>query len=241
MLLKKKFRAIKEMGYVKSIRNGSTGIGATFENLLGKSEESFEIPDFNGIEIKTTRAYSKSDVGLFNAVPTGGCFHETKRIRDLYGCPSEKDENLKCLYGKVNANSLNKIGLFYYFKLRVDRGGKKLLLEVYDYDKKLIDDSVYWDFDILQEKLYRKLQVLAYVQAWTNTKNGVEYFKYYKLDIYILKGFSNFISLLENGIISVLFKIDSYIDEKRYGMVNSHGIGFTIPKSNLKDLFDIYR
>ena len=62
--LYRKFNEIRKMGYVKSVRNGSTGIGATFEYLLGKEEESFEIPDYYGIEIKTKRAYSKSYITL---------------------------------------------------------------------------------------------------------------------------------------------------------------------------------
>ena len=34
--LKKEFIKIKEMGYVKSTRKGFTGIGKTFEDLIGK-------------------------------------------------------------------------------------------------------------------------------------------------------------------------------------------------------------
>ena len=35
------------------MRDGPGGVGYTFENLLGKAEENFPIPDFKGIEIKT--------------------------------------------------------------------------------------------------------------------------------------------------------------------------------------------
>ncbi len=66
--LRGKFLKIKEMGYVKSVRGGSTGVGATFEFLLGKSEDKLEAPDFKGIEIKTRRGYSKSEINLFNAL-----------------------------------------------------------------------------------------------------------------------------------------------------------------------------
>ena len=38
-------------GYVKSIRGGTTGIGATFEALIGKEEDKLSLPDFKGIEI----------------------------------------------------------------------------------------------------------------------------------------------------------------------------------------------
>ena len=83
--LQKKFKEIRRMEYVKSVRTGSTGVGATFEALLGKEEDSLEIPDFGGIEIKTRRSYSKSLINLFNAVPTGSTYYETKRLRDMYG------------------------------------------------------------------------------------------------------------------------------------------------------------
>ena len=96
-LLQKKFQEIKKKGYVKSVRRGNTGIGATFEALLGKPEECFELPDFNGIEIKTRREYSKSYISLFNAVPTGSTYYEVKRLRDNYGYRDPKDHNLKKL------------------------------------------------------------------------------------------------------------------------------------------------
>jgi len=241
ILLQKKFCEIREMGYVKSVRKGSTGIGVTFEKLIGKNEENFELPDFYGIEIKTTRAYSKSKISLFNAVPTGSSFYETKRIRDTYGYPSKRDKNLKCIYACVVGNASRKVGLWYYFKLKVDRKNERVVLQIFDYNHILVDDSTYWDFGILKEKLLRKLQVLALVNAWTNQKDGVEYFKYYKMNIYLLKGFDTFIDMLENGKIEVVFKIDSYVDEKRYGNVDSTGVTFAIHKEYLEDLFDIYR
>ena len=177
--LQKEFKKIKGMEYIKTVRNGPTGVGATFEKLIGKEEESFEIPDYYGIEIKTRRAYSKAYITLFNCVPTGSSFHETKRLRDIYGYPSKNDKNLKELYAEVFANESVKVGLWHYFKIKVDKQKQKLILQIYNYKNQLIDDTTYWDFDILKEKLERKLQILALVKAWTNRINGIEYFKYY--------------------------------------------------------------
>lgn len=39
--LKNKFIEISNMGWIKSMRGGSTGIGYTFEYYLGKSEDNF--------------------------------------------------------------------------------------------------------------------------------------------------------------------------------------------------------
>ena len=240
-LLKEKFIEIKSKGYIKSVRKGNTGIGATFESLIGKNEESFEIPDFYNIEIKTRRAYSKSKISLFNAVPTGSSYYEVKRLRDCYGYPSKRGKKLKRLYACVVGNESRKVGLWHYFKLYVDRKSSKIILQIYNYNNKLIDDTTYWDFDILEEKLLRKLQVLALVSAWTNLEDEEEYFKYYKMNIYVLKGFDEFIDMIEQGKIEIVFKIDSYVDEKRYGNVDSTGVTFAIKKENILDLFEIYR
>ena len=240
-LLQRKFLEIKKMGYIKSIRRGYTGIGATFESLLGKNEENFEIPDYYEIEIKTKRSYSKSDITLFSAVPTGSSFYEVKRLRDTYGYPSKEDKNLKKINAIVNACEQIKVGLWYYFSLKVDRDNKKLLLYIFNQRGELIDDSTYWDFDILKEKLERKLQVLALVKAWPNKINGYEYFKYYKMNIYILRDFNCFVEALENGKMKLCLTIDSYNDEKRYGMVRSHGIAFRISEDDLLSVFEIYR
>lgn len=239
--LQKRFLAIKKMEYVKTVRNGPTGVGATFEYLLGKNEESFEIPDYYGIEIKTKRSYSKSYITLFNAVPTGSYFHETKRLRDQYGYPSKKNKYLKELYAEVFSNCVTKVGLWYYFQLKVDYEQEKLFLLVYDYQKKLIDDSTYWDFDILKEKIERKLQVLALVKAWPNRINHIEYFKYYKMNIYLLRDFNYFIRAIDKGIIKLSLKIGSYDDDKKYGNVKEHGVGFSIREEDLLLIFDIYR
>ena len=237
----KEFIRIKKMEYVKTVRSGSTGVGATFEYFLGKNEDSFEIPDFDGIEIKTRRSYSKAYITLFNAVPTGSHFHETKRLRDCYGYPCKSDKYLKELYAEVFANCVTKVGLWYYFRLFVDWEHTRLILLIYDYKKDLIDEATYWDFDILREKLERKLQVLALVKAWPNHINGTEYFKYYKMNIFLLRDFKSFLLAIEKGFIKLSLKIGSYESSDKYGMVKEHGVGFSIREEDLLEVFDIYR
>ncbi len=239
--LRGKFLEISSLGYVKTVRSGSTGVGATFESLIGKAEDKFELPDYNGIEIKAKRAYSKSDICLFNASPRGETECEPTRIRDRYGYPDKKDRTLKRFAGKINANELVKVGLFYKFILRIDRKSKKVILCIYDWNDVCIDDSSYWNFEDLREKLNRKLSVLALVKAWTNNINGIEHFKYYKMNVYILKSFDAFLEALENGNIRVSFKIGNHYELERYGDVQAHGVGFVIKEEELDKIFDIYR
>ena len=64
--LEGKLKLIKDQGYVKSQRGGPTGIGYTFETLLGIKENNLPIPDIGGrVEIKTIRKDSQSLITLF--------------------------------------------------------------------------------------------------------------------------------------------------------------------------------
>lgn len=240
-ILREKFLEIKRKGYIKSIRGGSTGVGATFEALLGKNEDKLQLPDFRGIEIKTKRGYSKSLINLFSASPLGETNFEVKRIRDKYGYPDINDKSLKRFCAKIGADELVRVGLFYRFKLKVDRKKKRVVLCVYDWNEVCIDESSYWDFDVLKEKLYRKLSVLALVKAWPNKIAGVEYFKYYKLNVYILRNFGSFLQALEDGVVKVSFRVGNHYDSMRYGDVHAHGVSFAMSEEDLDKIFDIYR
>ena len=46
---KKVFNEVKKKGWVKSLRKGDTGVGYTFETLIGKEEENFPIADYGSI------------------------------------------------------------------------------------------------------------------------------------------------------------------------------------------------
>ena len=51
-----KLRTIRDKGFIKTLREGSTGIGYTFEMLFGVRENNIPIPDIGGrVEIKTIK------------------------------------------------------------------------------------------------------------------------------------------------------------------------------------------
>lgn len=163
--VKQKFLEIKNMGWIKSIRKGSTGIGMTFEAFLGENENNLEIPDYKGIEIKTKRFWSKSYTTLFNCSPEGPGYHETERLKEKYGYPDNILKNCKIINQSILANEKTKIGSNYYFWLKIDRNSKKVYLNVIDIYGHLIENDVYWSFETLEEKLYRKLKNLAFIDA----------------------------------------------------------------------------
>ncbi|MDR1941848.1 MAG: MvaI/BcnI family restriction endonuclease [Endomicrobium sp.] len=52
---KKKFKEIRDMGFVRTKRSGSTGIGYTLETFLGITENNDAKPDIAGAELKAHR------------------------------------------------------------------------------------------------------------------------------------------------------------------------------------------
>lgn len=239
--LKNRFLKIKKMGWHKSIRKGSTGIGATFEYLLGKSENDLEIPDFLNIEIKTKRHYSNSFTTLFNYTPNGLHYHEVERLRKKYGYPSSILKEYLVLHNSVFCDKTTLIGNKYYFMTKIDRIKQKIYLLIFDKNMNLIEDNIHWDFDILKEKLYRKLKIIGFIDTYRKYVNNEEYFYYYKLIIYRIRNFDIFIKLIEDGIIRISFKIDVFYKERRKGQIHDHGTGFDIKKRDIEKLYYKYK
>ena len=239
IILKKEFKRIKNMGWIKSVRKDKGGIGITFEKMIGVQENSLEIPDFGDIEIKTKRAYSKSYTGLFNCTPTGPHYHEVERLKEKFGYPDKNLKKFKVLNASVSTTEKQKVGINFYFQLSIDKINQKIFLHVFDKFDNLVEKCVYWDFDILEEKIYRKLSKIAFVKAIVKKINKEEYFKYYDLKIYKLKSFDKFIELIERGIIRITFKIGIYKSGDKIGKIYDHGTSFNIRGCDLEKLYDL--
>lgn len=236
-----KFISIKKEGWIKSIKKGSNGVGMTFEALLGIPQNNFEIPDYNGIEIKTKRSYSKSYTTLFNCKPEGPHCNEIERLKNKYGYPDKILKQYKVINNSIYTNQLTKITNNYYFKLYVNKQEEKIYLYVYNKNNMILEKHVYWTFDTLKEKLYRKVNIIAFIDAKQKFIDNNEYFKYYKLTLYVLKNFETFINLIEQGIIRITFKIGVFRDGNRIGQTHNHGTGFDINKNDIKKLYTIYK
>lgn len=236
--LKKEFLKIKNKGWIKGKGFGYNSIGVTFEQLLGLQQNELEIGDYEGIEIKTKRYNSRSYITLFSYTPEGKYYHEVERIKDTYGYPHKKYFKYKVLNNSVYGDKKNKIGLNFYFKLCVDRENNKIYLEIYDKNKNLIEKNVYWDFDIIKQKLYIKLKVLALIKSYNKVINDKEYFKYNEIKIYELKSFDVFINLIEKGFVRINFKLNINTSENKFGKIHDHGTSFDILEEDLEKLYN---
>lgn len=236
-LLLKDFNRIKNMGWVKSMRKGSTGIGYTFETLLNKEENSLEIPDYGLIEIKTKNILSKQAIKLFCATPDGDELFSTKIIREKFSYPHKNNNNLLVFNGSVSSTSFSSIGNRYLFKLKVDYSNKKIILIVIDFNCNLICNNISWSFDMLKQKLERKLMYLALIEAERKFEHNNVYYNYKNINFYQLKGFETFINLIDCGIVKINFGIGTIKNGNKKGQVHDHGIKFEI---NEKDLTKLY-
>lgn len=237
--LQKEFNRISKKGYIRGIYNTSSAIGRTFENELGLEMNKKSVPDYQNIEIKTKRGYTKSTLTLFNAVPDNQ-ESELKRLKDTYGYPYKKDKNYKVLFVEVFSNKLTFGGAKYQYKLDVDKNRQKVFLCIYNKKAILLERKVFWSFTYLKEKLLNKTKYLAIIKAWTKEINGWNYFKYYKINFYIIKSFDKFIEMLENGKIKLIIKINIYLDKEHYGQMYDHGCGFDISEEYISMLFYNY-
>lgn len=235
--LKNQFQEIKRKGWIPSCTKGNSGVGITFEKLLGKEVENFEIADYFGIEIKTKCSKREPYLSLFNATPDSYLF-EIKRLQKNYGYPDKEYPQFKVFNVSVYCTRKVYINKNYLGQLSVDYKHKNITLNIYDNQYKLIDNLSAWSFDMLEEKLYRKLKYLAFVQADRKYELGQVYFRYHTIYFYRLKSFDDFIKLIENGFIRISFSIGVYKHGRKFGQIYDHGTTFNIKEDALEMLFD---
>ncbi len=233
--LKKQIKDIKEKGWIKCDYKNCGAAGLKLEKILGINPDNFEIPDYNGIEIKTKKSLSKEKITLFCATPDSYLF-ENKRLYDLYGYPDKYDAERKMLNTSISTLSNTYINKDTYFRLYVNREKNLLQLLIYK-NNKLIDSQTSWTYDLLKEKLERKLTKMCYIEVDSYFKNGQLYIKYKNDKYYKLKDFNTFIDLLEKGFISVSLRMGTFKSGKRKGQLHDHGTGFCIDKNDLSLLF----
>lgn len=225
------FQRIKKLGYIPATRNGSTAIGKTFEDNLGKREDNFPGPDFEDIEIKTQRELSNSYITLFTKAPDYPRKANTY-LRENYGYPLVEYNNMNILHTSLFGNSLNNMNL----GVVVDRIQEKVFIV------SGVERIAYYTFANLYEKFHLKLRNLAVVSALAQNNNGLEYFYYDTLNFYYNPSFERFLTLLENGQIMVDIRIGVYHNSEKanYGKTHDHGTGFRIKAINLLSLYENY-
>ena len=237
---KRDFLAIKKKGFVLSNRSHDTGIGKTFEDLIGVVENNNFLADYGDVlELKSSRELTKSMLTLFTKSPTNPP-RVNSYLRERYGFPDDTASGMKTLHTTFSALKFNTFVNKYGFKLEVDEKSKRLLLLVKDLGtKEIVDKNIWYDFETLKGIIKKKCQHIAFISAESKKEDRKEYFKFNKAILLKNLTFEKFIRAVKDGIIVYDIRIGVYRSGKNKGKTHDHGSGFRILKNNLNKVFDI--
>lgn len=237
---KKDFLAIKKEGFVESHRTHNTGIGKTFEDLIGVVENNNFLADYEDVlELKSSRELSQSMVTLFTKKPT----HPkgiNSILREEYGEPDEKANGLKTVHTTFSALKFNTFHSKFGFKLEINEKERRIYILIKNLETgKLETIKLYYEFDELKKIIEKKLDYIAYIKADHKEENGKEFFNF--KEALILSGltFDKFIRFVKEGLILYDIRIGVYRSGKLKGKTHDHGSGFRILKNNIDKVFQI--
>ncbi|MGC8738255.1 MAG: MvaI/BcnI family restriction endonuclease [Candidatus Hydrogenedens sp.] len=117
--LLKRLKEIKDMGYIKTHRAGSTGIGKTLEDLLGIEENNISGPNLHNIELKSVRKNTSSMLTLFTKSPLPPKANDT--LLKKFGYKSIHKTGKKELHSTISAKKINMLKGKPGFKIVIKR------------------------------------------------------------------------------------------------------------------------
>lgn len=213
-------------GWIESLRKGPTGIGYTFESLLGIKENNEQIADFKGIEIKCKgikedAADSTGKLNLFQRAPVWAQKMSTKeRIRQV---------------GKASANGLFRC----HSQVTTTANNVGLSLRVLDVERKidlqkLAEPLGHWTFEALQKRLEEKHSRAVFVKAKIQEKESKRFFKYEELVYCERPSMDRFVDLV--GHRNLVFEF--MMSERPGGEIKNHGYPWRLIREEfLESLF----
>ena len=219
-----KFDEVKERGWINTMRGGDTGIGYTFETLLGIEENNDQIADFKGIEIKCKgmkegRASNSTKFNLFQAGPTWAAKASTKQRIRILGALNEA--GLYACYSQVTTTP-NNLGLL----LDVLNSQSKINL------RKNADALGYWSFERLEKRLIQKHERAVFVKAKTRNTTGKIQYAYEELVYCDQPSIERFVELVIQR--NIVFEFTMH-EEKPNGRVRNHGYPWRMSRDEFLD------
>jgi MvaI/BcnI restriction endonuclease family len=217
------FDQVCAKGWIDSLREGTTGIGYTFETLLGIKENNDKRADFKGIEIKC-KGVKEGDAGTsgkINLFQNGPKWLRKGSAKDrIRVIGTEGDDGFFSCYSQVTTK-INNIGL---------------LLNIIEQDRKIdllkqSDPLGYWTFDTLEKRLAEKHSRAVVVKASTRKSTTKNQFRYEEL-IYCEKpSIDRFVALAQNR--NIVFEF--LMSEQPSGKVRNHGYPWRLVREEFLD------
>ncbi|WP_147384827.1 MvaI/BcnI family restriction endonuclease [Nocardioides cavernaquae] len=220
------FDRVEAMGFIRSLRVGTTGVGYTFETLLGIEENNDQTADFRGIEIKTKMVResgsSSSPTNLFQLGPDWRIPGPMLNRLEVIGQPDDQGR-LAC-YSRVTTTPNNK-------RLWLDPG-----VGPYRDVALLLEEAIIggWSSDRLAERLAEKHSRAVFVKAAGRRQAGEDLFHYQQVVYCERPDIGRFLDLVEARRIVFEFAMR----ENGRGGVRNHGYPWRlIDQRELDQLF----
>lgn len=221
---------INDRGYIQTMRDGDTGVGFTFESLIGIAANSDKTPDYKGIEVKSSRSTRPKDrrkvstgkQTLFSLVPNWGIVGNRKGLIEQYGHEDVVRDRLG-LYCtiKVVPNS-------YGWHLEISEADKRVYV---CNDGKRV---VYYEMEDLRSALESKHKESFFVTAHArNNLYGKEEFLYDSAIYCNRVSFEELLNLIKENVAGLDFAI-----HLKNGKVRDHGFLWRL--ENRKYLFRLF-
>lgn len=207
------FDGVSTRGWVDSLREGDTGIGYTFESLIGIKENNDRRADFKGIEIKCKSVkddapFARGKINLFQQGPVwaeGMVASAKVRIKAL-GRPGAT--GLFSCHSQVTTLP-NNLGLMLQLL------PLEMRIELTKDDNRL----GHWLFSTLQHRLIEKHSRAVVVKASTRRTNDRSQFHYKEVIYCERPSIDRFLGLVANR--NIVFEF--LMSEKADGSVRNHG------------------
>jgi hypothetical protein len=215
---RKRFSAVKKQGWIQSVRKGPTGIGHTFEQLMGLKENNIAVPDLGKIELKAHRSSSSNMITLFTFNRKAWIMKPLEAIRK-YGTP-DKDGRLG-LYFTMSLKP-NSVGLFLNIgedTITVQHTSGEIIAT--------------WKLDDLARQFKKKIRSMIIVYALNEMRGDIEWFKFTRAQLLRSTNPNIIKEQLESGNILV----DLRLHDKGTSARN-HGTGFRAYENKLPFLFE---
>jgi hypothetical protein len=218
-----KFDEVKERGWIDTLRSGDTGIGYTFETLLGIEENNEQIADFKGIEIKCKgtkegKANSSSKFNIFQAGPSWATKSPMKQRIRILGTLNES--GLYSCYSQVTTTP-NNIGL---------------LLDVLNVQSKIdlrknTEALGFWTFERLKKRLLEKHDRAVFVKAKSRSTTGKMQYAYEELVYCDKPSIERFVELVVQR--NIVFEFTMH--EEPNGRIRNHGYPWRLSRDEFLD------
>ncbi len=152
-----KLQALAKNGAIIPSRvfDGDTAIGMAIEEALGITPNSSKQPDYQGIELKTTRQFSKTRSTIFAQVAewNKSVVKSSSEMLDKYGYARDEDYKLYCT---IRSDIANPQGLSFEVDIEKD-----MLFEKHTTDGEIL----VWSGKLLRQRLLEKHKETFWIEA----------------------------------------------------------------------------